>query len=464
MSDYFNLGSYSHPVSTQSEQAQIWFDRGLVWCYGFNHEEAIRCFEQVITHDPQCAMGYWGIAYAQGPFYNKPWEWYGDEERIRALKICYDYVQKAHKLSSVSSALEQKLIEALRLKFQSAEITDFTTMKQWEQNYANSMAGVLAHFPQDLEVICLSAEAMMNLTPWKLWDLQRGVPLPGALTERAIEILTQGMALTEQAGFEPHPGILHLYIHVLEMSPFPDKALAAADQLRRLCPQCGHLLHMATHIDVLCGHYLEALEANNYAIEADLGYLALRGRHEFYLISCLHNFHSKMYAAMLLGHFSAAMEAADGLRSIVSDDLLKIDERYLASTLEAYYSSKVHVLVRFGRWQDIVDEPLPADQSLYPITTILLYYAKGIAHAALGDIERARQCQASFDGLYAAIPDWHIIANNPTSDILAVASAMLAGEIEYHGGNHELGYSFLRRACELSDKLAYSEHWAWKEA
>ena len=460
MTDYFDLGSFSHPVSTHSGEAQIWFDRGLAWCYGFNHEEAIRCFEQVIKYDPQCAMGHWGIAYATGPFYNKPWEWYGDEERILALNICYDNVQKAHELALTASDLEKELIEALRFKFPCAEVADFDTMSQWNQDYANGMTAVLAHFPLDLEVICLCAEASMNLTPWKLWDLRRGVPADRALTERAIEILTQGMALSEQADNQ-HAGILHFFIHALEMSPFPDRALAAADQLRQLCPQCGHLLHMATHIDVLCGQYLEAVEANNRAIEADLEYLTLRGRHEFYLISCLHNYHLKMYAAMFLGQFKTAIEAVEGLRSIVTDDLLQIDKRYLASTLEAYYSSKAHVMVRFGRWQEIVDEPLPNDQALYPVTTAMLFYAKGIAHAALGDIDQARQCQATFDELHAAIPDWHIVANNPTSDILAVASAMMTGEIEYHAGERDLGYSFLRKASALSDNLSYSEPWPW---
>ncbi len=190
MAAYFDLGTYSHPVSTQSEQAQIWFDRGLVWCYGFNHEEAIRCFEQVIAYDQKCAMGHWGIAYARGQFYNKPWEWYGEEERIHALKICYENMQKA---------LERQLIETLCLKFQSAEVTVLSTMNQWNHDYANGMAGVLAHVPQDLEVICLSAEAIMNLTPWKLRDLQRAMPAEGAMTERALEILTLGRALAEQA-------------------------------------------------------------------------------------------------------------------------------------------------------------------------------------------------------------------------------------------------------------------------
>jgi tetratricopeptide (TPR) repeat protein len=218
---------------------------------------------------------------------------------------------------------------------------------------------------------------------------------------------------------------------------------------------------MSTHIDILCGDYLAVVEANNRAIKADLKYIELRGKQEFYMISCMHDHHSKMYGAMFLGQFKAAMEAAEGIRLIIDDELLTSGSRYLRSTLEAYYSSKVHVLVRFGLWQKIVDEPLPDNPGLYPITTALLYYGKGIAHAALGDINSARDCKTLFDQLHEAIPDWHIIANNPTIAVLDVAAAMLNGELEYHAGNHQLGYSHLRQACELSDNLAYSEPWPW---
>jgi tetratricopeptide (TPR) repeat protein len=461
MTDYFDLGSHSYSITTGSVEAQIWFDRGLIWCYGFNHEEAVRCFEKTVELDPQCAMGYWGIAYASSSFYNKPWAWFGDDERVQSLKICYENIHKAKQLSSNSTLSEQLLISALCDKHQREAIIDLSEPEQWEKTYSDSMRELQSCFPNDLDIICLTAESMMNLTRWKLWDIQLGIPAADALTEASIELLEQGLKIIQQSELNSHPGILHFYIHALEMSPQPELALPAADQLRDLSPESGHLLHMATHIDVLCGQYSEAVEANNKAITADLKYIDLRGKHEFYMISCVHDFHSRMYAAMFAGQFAPALQAADSIRSIISEDLLHIDSRYLASTLEAYYSSKVHVLVRFGRWQAIVDEPLPEDPTLYPVTTALLYYGKTISHAALGDIRSARQCKSKFDQLHEAIPDWHIMANNSTRDIFAVAAAMSNGELEYHAGNHEVGYAHLREACELSDNLAYSEPWPW---
>jgi len=459
--NYFNLGDHSRAVSTSSPIAQAWFDRGLAWCYGFNHEEAVRCFEKTLEYDPLCAMGHWGIAYASGSFYNKPWEWYGDQERTQAVKTCYQHVQKALELSSTATPLEAQLIAALCEKHGAAQADDMTELVEWEKNYSNRMRALLENFPDDLDTICLTAESMMNLTPWKLWDIQQGIPAPGALTEASITLLERGIALMEKKRLGPHPGILHFYIHALEMSPRPEKALPAANLLREISTECGHLLHMATHIDVLCGRYLEALEANLSANGADLKYIGLRGKQEFYMISCVHDFHSQMYAAMFVGQLAPALQAADNIQSIIDDEMLRIDSRYLASTLEGYYSNRVHVLIRFGHWQAIVDEPMPAKEDLYPITTALLYYGKTIAHAALGDIASARQCKSKFDRLHEAIPDWHIMANNPSTDILAVAAAMAEGELEYHAGNHDIGYDYLRMACRLSDNLAYSEPWPW---
>ena len=461
MSDYFDLGSHSFPITTSSENAQTWFDRGLIWCYGFNHEEAIRCFEKVVELDAKCAMGYWGITYATSSFYNKPWEWYGEKEITESTKFCYENIQKAIQNNNLATTLEQHLIAALSQKHPDDKADDFTTLNLRERIYAQSMRSVLKKFPLDRDIICLTAESMMNLTRWKLWDIHQGIPAPGALTQASIEILEQALSLTEQDQLNPHPGILHFHIHAFEMSPWPEKALTSANQLRDISPESGHLLHMATHIDVLCGQYLEAVEANNRATKVDLKYIDLRGKHEFYMISCLHDFHSRMYAAMFLGQFAPAMETAEDIRSVINDELLQTDRRYLASTLEGYFSSKVHVLVRFGHWQAIVDETFPDNRSLYPITTALLYYGKTIAYAALGDIDSARGCKTKFDQLHAAIPDWHIMANNPSKDILAVAEAMSSGELEYHAGNHDLGYSHLRRACKLNDNLAYSEPWPW---
>ena len=458
---YFNLGSYRRDISTNSEAARCWFNRGLNWCYGFNQEEAIRCFKLAIDQDPQCAIAYWGVAYAAGPFYNKPWEWYGDRERIEAAKLCFEYAQKAEELKDKATALEQKLIEAICEKHPANHGDLENDMPQWSQRYATAMRETYQDFPDDLDVICLTAEALMNLTPWKLWDLQAGVPASDAHTEESIEILQRGIDLCEQQNIKGHPGLIHFYIHVYEMSPTPECALAKADILRDLCPDVGHLLHMASHVDALCGQWREAVAANTRAIKADLDYFELRGTGEFYMISALHNYHFKMYAAMFLGQYQPALSAANGLCNLITDDMLRIDERYLASTLEGYYSSRVHVFIRFGLWQEITELPMPEDEDLYPITTIMLTYAKAISFAALGNIDIARTLQQQFQTLYAGIPDWHIMANNPTRNILAVAAAFMNGEVEYHAGNHETGFHYLREAAKLSDELQYSEPWPW---
>ena len=461
MHDYFNLGSYSRSITTSAAEAMTWFNRGLVWCYGFNQEEAVRCFEKVIELDPDCAMGYWGVAYAAGPFYNKPWEWYGEEERLQAIPYCHRYARKALALKQNASPLEQTLIDALNAKHPCAQADNDAQMTRWMEDYAEAMRLAYRQFPDDLDIICICAEAVMTLTPWMLWNLQTGMPAENAHTLEAIDILERGVALMSTQPGAAHPGIVHFYLHVYEMSPTPEKALPLADQLRDLCPDCGHLLHMASHIDGLCGHWQDAADANDRAIKADLRYIELRGSDEFYMISVLHNYHFKIWAAMLLGQFGQALAAADGIRELVSDKMLSRDERYLTSTLEGYYSARAHVLVRFGRWQEICDEDMPADPALHPITTILLVYAKAIAHAALGDIKTGRHYQDRFRELYAKIPDWHIMANNPTGDILAVAEAMMDGEVEYHAGNHELGFEHLRQADKLNDNLAYSEPWPW---
>ena len=461
MDTYFDLGEYRRSITSDHDAAQTWFNRGLVWCYAFNQEEALRCFEKVVEIDPNCAMGYWGLAYAAGPFYNKPWEWYGEEERLEAMIYCYAQAQAAKDHMQLASPLEQKLIQARCAKHPAPAVESSDEWRGWNLDYANQMRALYQSFPDDQDVVCLAAEAVMNLTPWKLWDLQRGVPATNAATEEAIEILEHGISLFESGNLPAHPGIVHFYIHVYEMSPTPEKALPLADRLRDLCPEAGHLLHMASHIDSLCGHWENAAEANRRAIEADRRYIEQRGSDEFYMISVVHNFDFKIWASMFLGQFEKAMAAADGICQLVRDKRSIGDQWYLASTLEAYYGGRAHVFVRFGKWQEICDEEMPDDPDSVPVTSILLVYAKAIAHAALGDLESARNWQADFRRRLAEIPDWHIVANNPTRDVLAVGEAMMDGEVEYHAGNHELGFEHLRRASALFDDLEYSEPWPW---
>ena len=461
MDNYFDLGDYRRSITSADTTAQTWFNRGLVWCYAFNQEEAVRCFEKVLELDPECAMGHWGIAYAAGPFYNKPWEWYGEQERIRAIAYCHEHASRAVALKPNASALEQSLIDALHRKHPADQANSNAQLDNWMRDYADAMRAAYAAFPDDLDVLCLCTEAVMNLTPWKLWNLQQGVPAEDAATEEAIEILERGLQLIESRGLAPHPGILHFYLHAYEMSPTPEKALSSADRLRDLCPEAGHLLHMASHIDSLCGHWQNAADANDRAIAADRKYLNLRGDDEFYMISVVHNFEFKIWASMFLGQYGEAIAAADGICDLVRDKRQMRDTWYLASTLEGYYGGRAHVLVRFGKWQEICDEAMPDEPEQVPITTILLVYAKAIAHAALGDLGTAREWQRQFEALYQIVPAWHVMANNPTRNILAVAQAMMNGEVEYHAGNHELGFRYLREACTLFDNLEYSEPWPW---
>ena len=406
-------------------------------------------------------MAYWGVAYASGPFYNKPWEWYGDEECVQETRNCFEFIQQANQLKENVSDVERALIEALCQKHPAAKGRLKIEMVKWSPNYAEAMRGVYAQFPDDLDVICLTAEALMTLTPWQLWDIKTGKPASDAYTEKAIEVLQHGVDLCEQNQWNQHPGIVHFYIHVYEMSPMPEKALALANVLRNLCPDSGHLLHMASHIDALLGHWQNSVTANSRAIEADLKFFESSSNDQFYMISTLHNYHFKMYSAMFLGQFAAAWSAVEGIRKLVTHDMLHTDKRYLGSTLESYYSSGTHVLVRFGLWQRIIDEDFPDDPKLFQVSTIMLYYAKTIAYAAMGDISTAREYKKHFEACHAAIPDWHIIGNNPTSQIMNVAKAMMNGELEYHSGNHQLGYQLLREAARLSDNLQYSEPWPW---
>ena len=461
MNSYFDLGSYSRNVSTDCEDARSWFNRGLIWCYGFNQEEGVRCFEKVIEIDPDCAMGYWGIAYASGPFYNKPWEWYGEIERIDAIALCREYALKASKLKAGAAPVEQALIDALCVKHPAAQAGSAVELEHWTQQYADAMRGVYSEFNDDLDVICLCAEAVMNLTPWKLWDIEYGMPARGAATVEAIEILEHGLSCVDSQRLQPHPGLLHFYIHVYEMSPTPEKALPYANQLRNLCPDSGHLVHMASHIDSLCGHWQQAADANRRATRVDAEYIRQRGSDEFYMISVVHNHDFNIWASMFLGQYNEALQSADTICDLVRDKRLLCDKRYLASTLEGYYAGRAHVLVRFGCWQQICDEEMPDNPEQVPITTILLVYAKAIAHAALGDLETGRSYQQEFFRRYREVPEWHIMANNPSRNILAVAQAMMNGEVEYHAGNHELGYRYLREACVLCDRLEYSEPWPW---
>ena len=279
---------------------------------------------------------------------------------------------------------------------------------------------------------------------------------------RAGEPRPGGSTRATEAG-RSHPGILHFYIHLMEMSAAPEDALTAGDLLRDLVPDAGHLRHMPSHLDVLCGDYRSVVRANTAAIEADQRYLAQRGPMNFYTLYRCHDYHFKIYGAMFLGQYQTALAAADELAAAIPADLLGVATPPMADWLEGFVPMRLHVLVRFGRWSDILATPLPADQQLYCVTTALTHYAKGIAFAATGDLGRASEQQQLFAAAYDRVPGSRTVFNNTCRDILAVAGAMLAGEIAYRAGEHDAAFAHLRRAVELDDGLPYDEPWAWMQ-
>ncbi len=462
MNNYFDLGAHSRSISTSSPEAQTWFDRGLNWCYGFNQEEGVKCFYKALEYDSRCAMAYWGIAYGSAPFYNLTWRELGQQEKDHCIRLCHDSIGAARSLRAGISAVETSLIDALSTRFPSNHSGSLEQLEARDDAWAEAMRAVWRQYPDDLDVAALFVESMMIRTPWKLWDVNTGQPTAGADTMECLSVLERALSRMRESGSAPHPAILHLHIHCLEMSPTPEKALTSADALENLCPDAGHLVHMPSHIYVLCGLYDRSRIISEKAIRADRKYLDYAGPYNFYTSSRCHNLHMMMLACMMMGRFQPAFEAAEALCKTVSQDLLEIVHRpFLTMLLEGYYSTRIHVLVRFGKWREIVDLPMPDNPALYCVSTSMQHYARGVSLAALGQIEQARSERYQFYQSLKRIPEDRKVFNNPALDILAVAENMLNGELEYHSKNHHQAFEFLRKSVQLNDRLAYSEPWPW---
>lgn len=461
MDDYFELGAFTFPVTTKSASAQTWFDRGLLWTFGYNHAEAVSCFERAIDADPGCAMAHWGKAYAAGPNYNMPWKLFDKKTRAAALETAHASALAALSLVDQVSDWEAALIRAVLLRFPQPEITDLEKMELWNAHFADEMRGALRAHPQNLNVRTIFAEALLNLTPWKMWDLTTGNPADGAKTLEAQQVLEEGMA--DVAGAWDHPGLLHLYVHLMEMSPTPEKALKAGDVLRRMVPDAGHLIHMPTHIDVLCGHYQNVVDWNEAAVAADVKYWEANGAFNLYSGYRLHNYHFIIYGAMFLGQIEPAMRALKGAWDTTPEDMLRVESPPMADFFEAYLSFEPHILVRFGKWHAAIDLPLPEDQTLYATLTANTHYARGVGHAALGQVDDALKEEELFHAACARVPEARRLHNNKVVDLLEIGKEMLRGEILYRKGEHEDAFAALRRSVALDDSLLYDEPWGWMQ-
>ena len=438
--EYYDVGGFHCRVTTAEEAAQRWFDRGLAMCYGFNHEEAVRCFERALAADPGMPMALWGIGYAWGP-------------NINNMLIAPHQIAQAHTViqlarlhSDRASPLEQALIEALANRYTVPVPEDRDPLNK---AYADAMRDVYQRFRDRPLTAALLAESLMNLQPWNHWSPE-GTAAPA--TGEIVKVLEAGLQR-----WPDHPALCHLYIHTMEASPSPQVALPAANRLRNAMPGVGHLIHMPTHIDVLLGDYAQVIQSNQRAIEADIQFLRREGAENFYTLYRIHNYHFLVYGAMFDGQSEVALRAARQLVEQVPETML----RGQTDLLDAFVPTPLHVLVRFGRWEDILQEEEPADY--LPVTRSIWHYARGLAYAATGRVDQAEAEQQSFAEVRELVPDTSFLFQNASQNILGVAEAMLAGEIAYRQGHIERAFQHLREAVVRDDALHYDEPWGWMQ-
>jgi tetratricopeptide (TPR) repeat protein len=432
------LGNFGRKVTTKSAEAQHYFDQGLCFLFAFNHDEAIRAFEEAAKLDPDCAMAWWGTALANGPHINNP---IVTPERAKAA---WRALGKAGELAAKASAVEQELIAALAKRYADPQPED---RKLLDEAYADAMRQVYRGHSDDSDIGALFAESMMDLRPWDLWT-QDGQPQPG--TGEIVDTLEAVLAKTPN-----HPLALHLYIHAVEASPNPERADAPADRLRNLQPGLGHLVHMPSHIDVRRGRWKQSIEANGRAIEADRRYRALSPEQGFYNIYMAHNHHMLAYSAMMCGQSQLAITAINDMAKGIPLEWVKEN----AALADGFTAMPLEVLVRFGRWDEALAAPEPPD--FLPIARALRHAARGIAYAAKGDVANAKEEQSAFLTATKAVAQDAAVGNNTAENLLAIARHLLAGEILYREGKIEEGISELREASQVEDTLRYSEPPDW---
>ena len=435
------LGTYTRKVTTASPEAQKYFDQGLRFVFGFNHGAAIRSFQEAARLDPTCAMAHWGIALACGPHINLPLV------PPPAAQLAWQELALAQQPAAHASAVERALIEALGHRYANPEPDDRTPL---DRAYADAMRTVWKTYPNDPDVGVFFAEALMDLRPWDQWTPE-GQPQPG--TEEILATLDAVLKLNLY-----HPFANHLYIHAVEASPHPELADAAADRLRGLQPGLAHNVHMPSHIDIRRGRWQQAIEANLKAVDADRRYRAVAGpSHGFFLIYIAHNEHMLAYAAMMTGQSELAIKHIRAAVAGLTDDFLKEN----ANIAEAFVATPYEVLVRFGRWDEVLAEPDNYPDYM-PFTKAFRHAARGIAFAARGDVASARAEQAAYLDAAQRVPADEIAAGNNTCQaILGVATPMLAGEILYRDGRIDEGLAQLREAVKAEDGLRYDEPPGW---
>ncbi len=435
---YDNLGDLSHKVSTRSAAAQSYFNQGLRLTYAFNHDEAIASFTRATREDSTCAMCWWGIAYAMGPNINAPMD-------TAAYRPAYAAIRRAVALSPKASVAERDMIAAMALRYGPEPVASRASL---DSAYARAMKGVAKKYPTDPEAQTLYAEALMDLTPWNYWDGRGTKPRPGTL--ETVATLERTIARTPN-----HAGACHFYIHIVEASTTPQRALPCADRLAKLMPGAGHLVHMPSHIYMRTGRYDLVADHNHEAVAEDQSYLQDRKPTGFYKYTYYpHNWHMLWMGLIQLGRGAEAIRASRELVKVIPVDVVET-----VPPLQLYFPPPYWTLVRFGKYDEMLAEPAPKASLKY--TGAMWRYSRGIALAAKGKTGEARAELDSVTAIAAATPAEAPAGINSQKSLLALAGRHLAGRLALAEGDTAAAIKAFEEAIPLEDGLLYDEPPAW---
>jgi tetratricopeptide (TPR) repeat protein len=433
------LGDLHHAVSTKNPDAQAFFDQGLRLIYAFNHDEAARSFQRAADFDPQLAIAYWGIAEAVGPNYNDP----ADDGRFQQA---HDAIQKALDLSAKASPSEQAYIQAMGKRFPADAKAD---RRKAAEDYHDAMREVSKKYPDDLDAATLFAESGMNLHPWGLWHPD-GTPEAG--TDEIVATLESVIRRDPN-----HLGAIHYYIHTVEASATPERALAGANKLASLAPGAGHIVHMPAHVYIRTGDYEAAVKTNEQAAEVDRAYLKASGAQGIYpMMYYSHNLHFIAMCASMNGNYPEAKKNADMLAAHVGPSVK------MMPPLEGFMTIPMSVDLRFHKWDDILKMPAP-DPSMQT-TTVFWHFARGMALAGTGKISEAEaEYKIVLDAERKTPPDvvFAMPINNKAKDIMKIAENVLGAKIAVTKTDNASAIAMLKNAVAIQDKLNYGEPPDW---
>jgi tetratricopeptide (TPR) repeat protein len=434
---FTGLGNHHHPVSTTKPEAQRYFDQGLALIYAFNHEEAARSFRRAAELDPDLAMAWWGIALAVGPNYNEATV---DQGRMKAA---VEAIGEASARSAKATALEREYIAALKLRFTLEANPD---LKKLSTDYKNAMGELVRRHPDDLDAATLYADSLMNLRPWQLWT-KEGKPQEG--TEEIVAMLERVLRRDPN-----HLGANHLYIHAVEASRNPERALPSASRLGALAPAAGHLVHMPAHVYIRTGDYEAAASVNEAAAEADAKYIAQTGVQGMYpAMYYSHNLHFLVESYNRIGRFQDAQRAAQRLAENVRPHVKDMP------MLEGFLPSSLFVLLRFNRYDEIIASPEP-DRSL-PILKAIWHYARGVALIGKGQLAAAEQESQTFSASVGGLPGETPFGLNTAPAVLRIADHALKARLAWAKANRRLAIEHWRQAVAAQDALNYDEPPGW---